>query len=140
MSCAGEERRRYNARMIMQPARSASNPILTFLGAAQSVSGSMHLVEAGGERILLDCGTSRLGKRRGRIDVDFPFAPDSIDAVVLSHAHVDHCGNLVHLVRQGFEGPIYCTAATRDLTAIMLGDSARIQDEEDQLLRVLHDE
>src|SRR5439155_2845405 len=140
MSCAGGGRRRYNGCMIMQPARGASNPTLTFLGAAQSVSGSMHLVEAGGERILLDCGTSRLGKRRGRIDVDFPFVPDSIDAVVLSHAHIDHCGNLVHLVRQGFEGPIYCTAATRDLTAIMLGDSARIQDEEDQLLRVLHDE
>lgn len=126
--------------MIMQPTASAANPVLTFFGAAQTVTGSMHLVEAGGERILLDCGIARLGKRRGRIDVDFPFAPDSLDAVVLSHAHTDHCGNLVHLVRQGFEGPIYCTPATRDLTAIMLGDSARIQDEEDQLLRVLDDE
>ncbi len=125
----------------MQPARGGANPTLTFFGAAQTVTGSMHLVEAGGERILLDCGIARLGgKRRGRVDVDFPFVPGSLDAVVLSHAHIDHCGNLVHLVRQGYDGPIYCTAATRDLTAIMLGDSARIQDEEDQFLRTLRNE
>src|SRR3954463_13701375 len=97
--------------MTMQSANGAANPTLTFFGAAQTVSGSMHLVEAGGERILLDCGTARLGKRRARSEVDFPFVPSSLDAVVLSHAHIDHCGNLANLVREGFDGPIYCTAA-----------------------------
>src|SRR5262245_45265676 len=72
----------YNGNMIVSSSRGAS---VTFLGAAQTVSGSMHLVEAGGERILLDCGTARLGKRRGRSDIDFPFTPSSLDAVVLSH-------------------------------------------------------
>src|SRR5947207_2821334 len=124
--------------MIMHSANGTA--LVTFLGAAQSVTGSMHLVESGGERILLDCGTARLGKRRSRAEVDFPFEPASLDAVVLSHAHIDHCGNLTNLVRQGFDGPIYCTAATRDLTAIMLGDSARIQDEEDHFLRTVGDD
>ncbi len=131
----------YNACMLMQPACGVTNPTLTFYGAAQTVTGSMHLVEAGDERILLDCGIARLGKKqRGRTEVEFPFPPSSLDAVVLSHAHIDHCGNLVHLVRQGYDGPIYCTAATRDLTAIMLGDSARIQDEDEQFMRRLRDE
>src|SRR6266699_1289866 len=106
-------------------------PRVTFWGAAQSVTGSMHLVEAAGRRVLLDCGLFRgrrdeARRRNGR----FPFDPAAIDAVVLSHAHVDHCGNLPNLVRQGFAGPIYCTPATRDLVAIMLADSARIQEED----------
>src|SRR4051794_27383464 len=106
-------------------------PRVTFWGAAQSVSGSMHLLEVAGRKILLDCGIS-LGNHPDvhRRNKCFPFAPDEIDAVVLSHAHVDHCGNLPNLVRQGFTGPIYCTPATRDLTAIMLADSARIQAED----------
>jgi metallo-beta-lactamase family protein len=91
----------------------------------------MHLVEAAGRRILLDCGLTR-GRRDEayRRNSRFPFAPSSIDAVVLSHAHVDHCGNLPNLVKQGFSGPIYCTPATRDLLAVMLADSVRIQEEE----------
>jgi len=104
---------------------------VTFWGAARTVTGSMHLVEAAGRRILLDCGLfqGRRAEARKR-NTDFPFKPATIDAVVLSHAHTDHCGNLPNLVRQGFSGPIYCTPATRDLTAIMLADSAKIQEED----------
>jgi metallo-beta-lactamase family protein len=108
-----------------------SAPRVTFLGAAQSVTGSMHLLEWGPHRVLLDCGLHR-GPRdeSNRLNRHFPFEPASIDAVILSHAHVDHCGNLPNLVRQGFNGPIYCTPATQDLIAVMLHDSARIQEED----------
>src|ERR1043165_5585681 len=104
---------------------------VTFLGAAQTVTGSMHLLETPDARILLDCGLM-LGHRDDvhRRNLQFPFAAPYIDAVLLSHAHIDHCGNLPNLVRQGFTGPIYCTPATRDLLAIMLADSAKIQAEE----------
>ncbi|MCI0460902.1 MAG: MBL fold metallo-hydrolase [Gemmataceae bacterium] len=91
----------------------------------------MHLLEVADQNILLDCGLS-LGNHpevRSR-NRTFPFAPEEIDSVVLSHAHVDHCGNLPTLVRQGFAGPIYCTPATRDLLEVMLADSARIQEED----------
>jgi metallo-beta-lactamase family protein len=115
----------------MIQARSTNGISVTFHGAAQTVTGSMHLLETPDARILLDCGLM-LGQRddvhqRNR---QFPFAPAWIDAVLLSHAHIDHCGNLPNLVRQGFSGPIYCTPATRDLLAIMLADSAKIQAEE----------
>src|SRR5438445_4780040 len=91
----------------------------------------MHLVEVNGFRLLLDCGLYQ-GKRAEarKRNSEFPFAPKEIDAVVLSHAHVDHCGNLPNLVRQGFAGPIWCTPATRDLAAVMLADSAKIQEED----------
>jgi metallo-beta-lactamase family protein len=91
----------------------------------------MHLLETPSARILLDCGLM-LGHRDDvqRHNRQFPFAPSWIDAVLLSHAHIDHCGNLPNLVRQGFTGPIYCTPATRDLLAIMLADSAKIQAED----------
>jgi metallo-beta-lactamase family protein len=90
----------------------------------------MHLVEMGGRRLLLDCGLVR-GRREdaGRCNSRFPFDPATLDAVVLSHAHIDHCGNLPNLLRQGFDGPIYCTPATRELTALMLADAARIHEE-----------
>lgn len=106
-------------------------PRVTFWGAARTVTGSMHLVEAAGRKILLDCGAHR-GQRHSppRRHGTFPFDPASLDAVALSHAHSDHCGNLPHLVRQGFAGPIYCTPATRDLVAVMLTDSARVQEED----------
>src|SRR5262249_25271703 len=105
-----------------------------FWGAAQSVTGSMHLVEVGDDRILLDCGSARSerGPSRARA-ASFPFDPATIDAVVLSHAHSDHCGNLPNLVRHGFTGPIFCTPAPRDLIALMLGDSARIQEEDSRV-------
>ena len=87
----------------------------------------MHLVEAAGRSILLDCGLVHGKKDEARKrNAVFPFAPASIDAVVLSHAHIDHCGNLPNLVRQGFDGPIYCTPATRDLLGVVLSDTARI--------------
>ncbi len=112
-----------------------TSPTVTFWGAAHTVTGSMHLVEAAGAKILLDCGLYQ-GKRaeaRQRNSA-FPFKPSEIEAVVLSHAHTDHCGNLPNLVKQGFDGPIYSTAATRDLTAVMLADSAKIQAEDTEYL------
>jgi metallo-beta-lactamase family protein len=116
----------------------ATTTAVTFWGAAQSVSGSMHLIEAGDRRVLMDCGL-HLGPRslsRER-NTYFPFDPAALDAVVLSHAHIDHCGNVPNLVRQGYEGPIYCTPATRDLIAVMLHDSARIQEEESANARTI---
>src|SRR5262245_37985772 len=108
-----------------------SAPTVTFWGAARTVTGSMHLVETGGRKLLLDCGLfqGRRAEARQR-NTHCPFDPHEIEAVVLSHAHIDHCGNLPNLVRQGFAGPIYCTPATRDLMAVMLADSAKIQEED----------
>jgi len=103
----------------------------TFYGAVRTVTGSVHLVEAGGVRLLLDCGLFQ-GPRAQAAEINsrFPFPPPSIDAVVLSHAHLDHCGNLPTLVRQGFRGPIYSTGATRDLAGLVLRDSAKIQQQD----------
>jgi metallo-beta-lactamase family protein len=113
-----------------------SSPIrVTFWGAARTVTGSMHLLEINGQKLLLDCGLYQ-GKRseaRQR-NSTFPFRPSDINVVVLSHAHIDHCGNLPNLVHRGFSGPIYCTPATRDLTAVMLADSAKIQEEDAEYL------
>lgn len=114
-------------------------PRVTFHGAAQTVTGSMHLVEAGGLRLLLDCGIVQGGPRdsvRDRRGV-FPFDPASLDALLLSHAHVDHCGNVPALVRQGFAGPIYCSSATRALIGVMLADTAKIQEENAHVQRVV---
>jgi metallo-beta-lactamase family protein len=106
-------------------------PTVTFWGAAQTVSGSMHLVEVSGRKILLDCGLYQGKREEARLrNAHFPFHAQQIDAVILSHAHVDHCGNLPTLVKKGFGGPIFCTPATRDLIALMLVDSAKIQEEE----------
>ena len=106
-------------------------PTLTFWGAAGGVSGSMHLIEVGNHKILLDCGLHQ-GRREDarQRNSHFPFHPHQIDAVILSHAHIDHCGNLPTLVRQGFSGPIFCTPPTRDLLRVMLADSAKIQEED----------
>src|SRR5262245_19182944 len=110
---------------------SAGGPTVTFYGAAHTVTGSMHIVDSGGMRFLLDCGLfqGRRSEARRR-NTGFPFKPAEIRAVVLSHAHLDHCGNLPNLVRQGFRGPIWCTPATRDLAAVMLADAAKIQEED----------
>lgn len=100
---------------------------ITFVGAAREVTGSCYLVESGRSRILLDCGMRQGPDDVARRRTDrFPFTPSAIDAVVLSHAHLDHSGMLPRLVRQGFKGPIYCTPATRNLLAIMLEDAANL--------------
>ena len=103
--------------------------ILQFWGAAQTVTGSMHLVEADGQRLLLDCGMAQ-GRREEakKLNSEFPFNPEKIDAVVLSHAHLDHSGKLPMLVKKGFSGSIFSTSATRDLCSAMLADSASLQE------------
>ncbi|MEG0143440.1 MAG: MBL fold metallo-hydrolase [Akkermansia sp.] len=103
---------------------------ISFCGAAGTTTGSQHLIEVNGSRILLDCGMYQ-GRREEaqHINRDFPFfEPTTIDQVVLSHAHIDHSGNLPNLVKKGFKGNIYSTYATRDLCQIMLADAARIQE------------
>jgi len=108
---------------------------LTFWGAAREVTGSMHLVESGGQRVLLDCGMHQ--GRRKEADLknrNLPFPGSSIDAVVLSHAHIDHSGNLPTLVKNGFSGPIFSTPATIDLCQWMLRDTAHIQEKDAEFL------
>lgn len=102
---------------------------LTFIGAAQTVTGSMHLLEINGKQLLLDCGLYQ-GRRKDAYEINKNldhFSPEKIDAVILSHAHIDHAGNLPSLVKKGFEGNIFSTFATKDLCSIMLADSAHIQ-------------
>ncbi|MCC6192306.1 MAG: MBL fold metallo-hydrolase [Anaerolineales bacterium] len=108
---------------------------VTFHGAAQTVTGSQHLISVGGRRILLDCGLYQ-GKRseanyRNR---HFLYPPGEVDALVLSHAHIDHSGLIPNLTRQGFRGPIHATHATRDLCEYMLRDSGRIQEADAEYL------
>jgi metallo-beta-lactamase family protein len=103
---------------------------LKFCGAARTTTGSQHLLEVNGKRILLDCGLYQ-GSRAQAYEINccFPhFDPKSIDVVILSHAHIDHSGNLPNLTKNGFAGNIHATHATRDLCQIMLADSARIQE------------
>lgn len=101
---------------------------VTFSGAAHEVTGSCHILEVGGRTVLLDCGLFQGHRAESRRKNEvLPLPVDRIDAVVLSHAHIDHAGRLPFLVRSGYDGPIHATAATRDLSAIMLADSARIQ-------------
>jgi len=104
---------------------------LTFHGAAGEVTGSCHVLHVAGKRILLDCGQiqgSREDQARNRDP--FPVDVDSIDAVVLSHAHIEHSGRLPSLVKQGYSGPIYTQTATRELCRIMLADAAYLQEKE----------
>jgi len=100
-----------------------------FFGAARTTTGSMYLLEVNGKKLLLECGLFQ-GHREESINRNccFPFDPKTIDAVVLSHAHMDHAGNLPNLVKQGYTGNIHCTFATRDLCSIMLVDSGHIQE------------
>jgi len=99
-----------------------------YFGATRTTTGSMYLLEINGKRLLLECGLFQ-GRRDETMNRNrtFPFNPKHVDAVVISHAHIDHCGNLPNLCLHGFEGNIYCTFATRDLASIMLEDSAHIQ-------------
>jgi metallo-beta-lactamase family protein len=104
---------------------------LTFLGAARTVTGSKHLLEVDGRRILIDCGLFQgLKELRLRNWSPLPVPPGTIDCVVLTHAHIDHSGWLPRLVSQGFNGPIFCTAGTADLCSLVLPDAAHLQEED----------
>ncbi len=103
---------------------------LTFLGAAQNVTGSRFLLEAHDKRILIDCGLYQERKLKNRNWEPFPFDPASIDSMLLTHAHVDHSGLIPKLVKDGFKGSIYCTYATSDIVKIILLDAAHLQEED----------
>ncbi len=108
-----------------------NGPTLTFLGGAGTVTGSKYLIEAKGRRMLLDCGLFQgLKALRERNRSAQPFDAKTVDCVVLSHGHLDHSGYLPLLVKNGFRGPIYCTAGTRDLLEVLLLDSAHLQEED----------
>ncbi len=103
---------------------------LTFLGAARNVTGSSYLLETHDARVLVDCGLYQERKHQERNWQPFQFDPKSIDAVVLTHAHLDHCGLLPKLVREGYAGKIYCTQATAEIAEIILLDAAQLQEED----------
>ena len=104
---------------------------IKFCGAAEGVTGSCHLLTTDTHKILLDCGQYQGGKAQDEMNfMPFPFAVNDIEAVVLSHAHIDHCGRLPLLVKRGYDGPIYTTKATADLLQVMLRDSAYIHEKE----------
>lgn len=102
---------------------------IIFHGAARTVTGSMHLLEINGSRLLLECGLFQ-GRRQESYERNqkFPFVPSSVDAVILSHAHIDHSGNLPNFVKHGYDGVVYATQATNHLADIMLKDSGHIQE------------
>jgi metallo-beta-lactamase family protein len=104
---------------------------LSFLGGAGTVTGSKYLVEHEKHKLLVDCGLFQ-GFKALRLKnwAPFPVAPGSIDAVVLTHAHLDHCGYLPLLIKRGFRGPVYCSRATRDLCAILLPDAGHLQEKD----------
>lgn len=108
---------------------------IRFLGAVRGVTGSMHLLSVNGEHVLLDCGLFQ-GRRAesNRRNRQLPLIPDRIDRVVLGHAHIDHSGNIPSLVKSGYSKSIYSTFATRDLCAVMLADSAHIQQRDAEYL------
>ncbi|MBE3068845.1 MAG: MBL fold metallo-hydrolase [Planctomycetes bacterium] len=112
---------------------------LKFLGAAQNVTGSRYLVEAGGTRLLVDCGLYQERALQARNWDPFPVPAATIDAVLLTHAHLDHCGLLPKLYREGFRGPIHCTAATAEIARIVLADAASLQEEDARLKRKRHE-
>jgi metallo-beta-lactamase family protein len=112
---------------------------LTFLGAAQSVTGSRYLIETDGISILVDCGLCQERECRQRDWEPFPVPPESIEAVLITHAHLDHCGYLPKLVSQGFHGPVYCTEATADIIKIILLDAAKLMEEDAEFKKKRHE-
>lgn len=105
--------------------------VLRFLGAAQTITGSRFLLRTKETRILIDCGLFQGGRSlKQRNWRDFPVSPSRINAVLLTHAHLDHSGYLPRLLKQGFQGPIYCTPATAELLSLLLPDSGRLQEED----------
>jgi metallo-beta-lactamase family protein len=111
---------------------------LKFLGAAQNVTGSRHLLEANDTKILVDCGLYQERQFQERNWEPFTCPPESLDAVFLTHAHLDHCGLLPKLVKDGFKGRIYCTDATAEIAQIILLDSAHLQEEDAEYKRKRH--
>ncbi|MBN2104860.1 MBL fold metallo-hydrolase [bacterium] len=113
---------------------------LQFYGAAREVTGSMHMLTVSEKKILLDCGLFQ-GHRKEAFEKNsqFPFDPASVDVMILSHAHIDHSGNIPQLVKQGFSGPVFCTHATQDLANIMLRDSAHIQQKDAEYINKKHE-
>jgi len=112
---------------------------ITFMGAAQTVTGSMHMLEINGARILLDCGLFQ-GRRQESFEHNrnLPFDTQGLDVLILSHAHIDHSGNIPNLVSSGYKGNIYATSATRDLCSAMLLDSAHIQESDTAYVNKKH--
>ncbi len=109
----------------------ASKIVYSCHGAAREVTGSCHRIECGDRQILVDCGLFQGGRDEEAANAEpFGFDPRNIDALLLTHAHLDHCGRIPLLVKQGFKGPIYATAATRELVRIVLMDAARLQEED----------
>ncbi len=112
---------------------------LTFLGGAQSVTGSRYLVEANRAKFLVDCGLYQERQHLDRNWAPLTFSPKNLDAILLTHAHLDHCGLVPKLVREGFDNPIYCTPATAEIAEITLMDAARLQVEDVEFKKKRHD-
>ncbi|QHI68272.1 MBL fold metallo-hydrolase RNA specificity domain-containing protein [Tichowtungia aerotolerans] len=112
---------------------------LNFFGAAQNVTGSCYLIEAAGTRILIDCGLYQERDLKSRNWDPFPVPPETIDAVLLTHAHLDHCGRLPKLVKEGFSGKILCTSATLEIAQIIMKDSAFLQEEDVKHKKARHE-
>ncbi len=113
---------------------------LTFLGAVRNVTGSRYLLECNGSRFLIDCGLYQERDFRARNWDPSPMPAESLDAVLLTHAHLDHCGWLPRLVKQGFRGRIYCTSATAEIARIVLLDAAKLQEEDAEFKRRRHEQ
>ncbi len=111
---------------------------LSFLGAAQNVTGSRFLLEAMGKKVLIDCGLYQERQLLDRNWDPFPVNPSQIDAMLLTHAHLDHCGLIPKLVREGFKGPVHCTTATAEITRIVMLDAASLQEEDAAYKRKRH--
>ncbi len=112
---------------------------LNFFGAAQNVTGSCYLIEAGGVRVLIDCGLYQERDFKQRNWDAFPVPPSTVDAVLLTHAHLDHCGRLPKLVKDGFRGKIYCTPATAEIAQLIMKDSAFLQEEDIKHKKARHE-
>ncbi|MCX8083193.1 MAG: MBL fold metallo-hydrolase, partial [bacterium] len=111
---------------------------IKFLGGVKNVTGSKFLLEISGRRVMVDCGLFQERNIKDRNWIPFPVSPSSIDAVILTHAHLDHCGYLPKLVKDGFYGPVYCTEPTAEITKIALLDAGKLQEEDAEKKRKRH--